>query len=269
MNDASNSDPITQLPESINPYWRAAALLRSRMVWDFNITSWSSRAKLRKWKHRYIGRKAVILCNGPSLLRTDFSLLSGVFCLGLNKVYLLFKREAFRPQCIVAVNRFVIEQSAEFYNQTDIPLFLDSYAQQARLIKPRAHVVFLHSAPGGFARDCSISVDQGTTVTYVALQLAFHMGFQEVALVGADHEFAESGPAHKIVTAGEIDRSHFDPNYFAGGVKWQLPDLYNSEVAYVRARRTYEAFGRRVVNCTEGGKLEVFDRESLEKFVLS
>ncbi len=57
------------------------------------------------------------------------------------------------------------------------------------------------------------------------MQLAFHMGFKEVALVGCDHSFATKGPAYKTVIAGKEDPDHFDPNYFSGGVKWDLPSI--------------------------------------------
>jgi hypothetical protein len=93
------------------------------------------------------------------------------------------------------------------------------------------------------------------------------MGFDRVALVGADHNFAAHGAANKTVTADARDESHFDPNYFAGGVKWQLPDLFESEVWYGRARQVYEAFGRQIINATEGGKLEVFERQPLGEFL--
>ena len=63
--------------------------------------------------------------------------------------------------------------------------------------------------------------------------------------------------------------NHFDPDYFSGGVKWDLPDLMNSEVSYLLARDIYKAFDRKIVNSTIGGHLEVFPRESLENFLNS
>jgi hypothetical protein len=99
------------------------------------------------------------------------------------------------------------------------------------------------------------------------MQLAYYMGFKDVALVGCDHSFNVSGPANKTVLAEESDKNHFNSNYFAKGVKWQLPDLFESEVSYQRAKRTYEAFGRRIANCTVGGKLELFQRTSLDDFI--
>jgi len=259
---------LLQQRATLNPYRVGASFMLQRLKWDVNPQSWRSRGVLRDWKDRYRDGKAVILCNGPSLLKVDFDLLQrkGVFCFGLNKINLLFDKTSFRPNCVVSVNGLVLEQNAAFYNQTDLPLFLDSYA--SAFVKGRPNVAFVHTNTfPRFARDCTVSMFQGFTVTYVAMQLAFHMGFRSVALVGADHTFASKGPANKTVVSGEKDESHFDPNYFAGGMKWQLPDLFQSEVAYTMARDMYAAFGGEVVNASVGGKLEVFERRDLADFL--
>ncbi len=259
-------NPVLQARPTINPYRHALYELGSRLLWDIKPASWQSRWRLRAVKDRFIGRKAVILCNGPSLLKSDLSLLDGVFTLGLNKINLLFERSLFRPSCIVAVNRFVLEQNVDFYKQTHLPLFLDSAGTD--IIGARKNIVFLHSSrQRKFARDCSMSIYQGATVTFVALQLAFHLGFQQVALIGCDHNFSAKGTPHKVVVSGDHDTDHFDPNYFAGGMRWQLPDLVESEASYALARETFQAAGRQVINCTEGGQLEVFPRMTLAEFV--
>lgn len=267
MDTAPN--PLLQQCNALNPYSIGVGFIWRRLKWDLHPQSWRSRHVLHSWKDRCQNKKAVILCNGPSLLKVDFDVLDGadVFCFGLNKVNLLFDKTRFRPSCIVAVNPFVIEQNASFYNETEIPLFLDTHA--VGLVAGRQNVAFMHSNVFPiFSRDCSISVFQGYTVTFVALQLAFHMGFRDVALVGADHNFATQGAANQTVVSGAKDESHFDPNYFAGGVKWQLPDLFQSEVAYTMARDMYAAYGGKVVNATEGGKLEVFERCGLTEFLV-
>ncbi len=263
-------DPLVKRRATLNPYLYNGHAIARRLLWDLTPLSWISRKKLGRWKNRYQGEKAIILCNGPSLNKVDFDFVArkGCFVFGLNKINLLFDRTAFRPNCIVAVNSFVIAQNKDFYNRTKIPLFIDSVGFWKRWVRPRSNICFLHS--GGpshsFAKDCSISVNQGPTVTYVALQLAFHMGFKHVALVGADHTFAEKGPANKTVDAGSRDESHFDPRYFAN-TKWQLPDLFESEVAYMRAKNMYEAHDRKIFNCTAGGELNVFDRIGLHAFL--
>jgi hypothetical protein len=262
----SDINPLLTQRPTINPYRYAAFEIWNRLKWDLNPESWRSRKKLKACKDKYAGEKAVIVCNGPSLLKSDLSLLDGVFTFGLNKINLLFDKSSFRPSCIVAVNPFVIEQNADFYNQTDIPLYLSSWG--AKLIKSRDNITFLHSSTQSkFAQDCSFSISYGYTVTFVAMQLAFHLGFKNVALIGCDHNFATKGKPNKTIVSGKKDDNHFDPNYFAGGVKWQLPDLLNSEINYTLARDVYEAQGRNFFNSTDGGLLEIFSRISLKDFI--
>jgi hypothetical protein len=262
-------DPLVKRRPTLNPYFYGGSAILRRLLWDINPQSWISRRRISGLKDRFTGQKAVILCNGPSLNKVDLSEIpSSCFTVGLNKINLLFERTDFRPNCIVAVNPYVIEQNRDFYNSTEIPLFLDSVGLRKGWIRPRDGIVFLHSGgpPNGFAKDCSVSINQGSTVTYVALQLVFHMGFHHIALVGADHNFAVNGPSNKTVLGDAVDNSHFDTRYFAN-VKWQLPDLVDSEFSYWKARRIFEAYDRRVVNCTVGGKLEVFERLPLNRFI--
>ena len=250
----------------INPYQTAAGILLRRVQWDIRPESFRSRKLLKLWKNRFFGKKAVILCNGPSLLKNDLTKLKDVFTFGLNKINLIFDKTDFMPTCIVAVNPLVIEQNADFYNKTEIPIFIDS--RSSKIIKSRNNVTFLHYTNiRSFARDCSISIAQAPTVTFVALQLAFHMGFKDVALIGCDHNFTSKGPPNKTVISEEKDENHFDPNYFSGGVKWQLPDLPQSEISFLMAKYAFLEEGRKIYNATEGGMLEIFPRCSLKQFL--
>jgi len=250
---------------TINPYRRAVRLVADQLQWDLTPSAWLSRRRLRSWHNRFSGQKAVIVCNGPSLNQTNLGLIKNVFTFGLNKINLLFERNDFRPSCIVSGNRLVIEQNQEFFNSTTLPLFIDSVG--VRWVKNRENVAFLRQGFEGFARDCSMTVFQGYTVTYIAMQLAFHMGFREIGLVGCDHSFAVAGPANKTVVSGTVDASHFDLRYFANGVQWQLPDLIESERAYLLAKKIFGAFGGRIVNCTIGGALEIYERLTLDEFI--
>jgi hypothetical protein len=124
-------------------------------------------------------------------------------------------------------------------------------------------VIFLDTDYTGdedFATDVSRRVFEGSTVTFVALQIAFHMGFEEAVLVGVDHSFVTKGaPNAAVISAGD-DPNHFSADYFGKGFRWQLPDLEASERAYLLARRAYEAAGRRVMDATIGGRLTVFPK---------
>ncbi len=236
-----------------------------RLLFLSAISAWQSMPRLAAYRNAFSGQKAVILCNGPSLNQVDFDSLDGVFCFGLNKINLLFERTPFRPSAIVAVNRLVIEQNADFYEQTDIPVFLNGIRARSRVAFQNNHIN-LCCFEGGFSKNPQRFVAQGGTVTYVALQLAYFMGFTQVALVGCDHDFPVSGVPHETLRGENEDQNHFDSRYFANQA-WHAPDLAMSEASYAKARHAFEADGRRVVNASTHTKLDIFERISLDAFL--
>ena len=253
--------------ERLNPYRVALRLLLDRVSWDFLPISWRHRKKLKRLRNAHIDEKAVILCNGPSLNDVDFSLIKNLFTFGLNKINLLFRQTDFRPSAIVSVNPFVIEQNIDFFSSTDIPLFLDHRATSYDL-SSKEHVHFLYACNFPyFARDCSLGIFQGFTVTYVALQIAYHMGFRKVALVGCDHDFNMPGDPNSITYNASNDPGHFCEDYFSPSQPWQFPDLQASEYYYDQARRCYEQDGRVIVNASTQTRLDVFPQMRLEDFI--
>jgi hypothetical protein len=104
-------------------------------------------------------------------------------------------------------------------------------------------------------------------VTYVAMQLAFHLGFSRVAIIGVDHRFKAEGAPTEMVVSDGADPNHFDPNYFGKGVKWALPDLDQSETAYRLANTAYWRADREIYDATVGGALTVFPKITLEEFL--
>ncbi len=221
--------------------------------------------RMKHYKSAFDGQKAVILCNGPSLNGVDFESLDGVFCFGLNKIDLLFERTSFRPSCVVAVNDLVIKQNAGFYQSTDLPVFLDGFAARRHVDFAPNHI-HLCSYEQGFSAQPEIYVSQGGTVTFVALQLAYYMGFSEVALVGCDHYFGDTGTPHKELRGGERDINHFDARYFANQA-WHAPDLAMSEASYGLALQAFQQNGRQLLNASTQTRLETLPLCSLDAFL--
>ena len=222
---------------------------------------YSSRRRLRELKGQHHGERCFILGNGPSLRQTDLSKLGGEFTFGLNRIYLLFPEMGFSTSCLVSVNDLVLAQCADELQALQLPRFVTWRARKFFTNDPQA--TFLDTDYTGqetFASDVTGRVFEGFTVTYVALQLAFHLGFSEVILVGVDHNFATQGPANETIISQGADLNHFSPDYFGKGFKWQLPDLAGSERAYRLAKQAYEADGRRIRDATIGGKLTVFPK---------
>lgn len=220
-----------------------------------------STSRLKQFENSHTGQRCFIIGNGPSLRQTDLSRLQGEFTFGLNRIYLLFPELGFSTTYLVAVNDLVLQQCAAEMQALPLPKFITWRSR--RCFQPDPQITYLDSDfTGGedFSSSLAGRIFEGFTVTYVALQVAYHMGFSQVILVGVDHNFVTQGPANQAIISQGDDPNHFTPNYFGKGFKWQLPDLAGSERAYIMARDAYTRADRQVLDATVGGKLTVFPK---------
>lgn len=240
-------DALRRLPQVPDAYWHP---------WRRE-----SRARMAAYHNIHRGRRCFIIGNGPSLKHTDLTRLEGEYTFGMNRIYLLFPELGFATTYFVSINDLVIEQCAEEIAALSIPKFIAWHSNRHFRRFPD-DMIFLYTTYTGpqFAYDMTRRIWEGATVTNVALQLAFYMGFEQVILIGVDHNFVSQGQANQTVVSNGDDPNHFDPRYFGKGFRWQLPDLETSEIAYRLARQAYEKAGRQVLDATVGGKLTVFPK---------
>lgn len=224
-----------------------------------------SAKRLACMRDAYRGKRCFILGNGPSLASMDLSPLRNEFTFGLNRIYLMFEKLGFNTTFLVVVNSYVIEQCAEELRGKSQLTFVP-WQYRNLLHHGAAPLYYRQVHKPGFSADPIGGLWSGATVTYVAMQLAYFLGFSEVVLIGVDHHFETQGPPGKVISASGADPNHFDPSYFSNGFRWQLPDLETSEYAYSLARQAFEADGRKMYNATVGGRLEVLPRRPFESF---
>lgn len=215
---------------------------------------------LAELRDRYRGRRAYVIGNGPSINKTDLTRLKDEITIGMNRIYLKFPDMGYPTTFLCCVNELVLRQFGP--QIAEQPSYKLLNASAASGLEKRPGLKFMASDPSaGFSRDLSDHVwHPGATVTYCALQLAFHLGIEEVILLGVDHSFTHSGRAHRAEKAAAGDVNHFDPNYFGKGVLWQYPDLADSELNYATAREVFRIHGRTIKDATVGGKLTIFER---------
>lgn len=226
------------------------------------------RSRLLKFENRHAGESCFIIGNGPSLNHMDLSLLKGRCTFGLNKVHLLKERFNLDISYHVAVNSLVIEQCIREFEALSCHSFL-AYGAARNVTHGRDHIHFLATdsnfpTPYSFYQSPLQPISEGYTVTYVAMQLAFFMGFNKLFLIGVDHNFKVSGnPNDEQMLYGE-DKNHFDPHYFSN-MKWHLPDLEASELSYRLALWFYSRAGRMIYDSTVDGKLQIFPKISYQQ----
>jgi len=240
-----------------NTYW-----LRLKDVdWYHSNEGRTSIQCMRSFKNKHRSERCFIIGNGPSLNKLDLSRLKNEYTFGLNRIYLLFPELGFTTTYFIALNQLVIEQCVDDIQNLSIPKFLSWKSRN--VIGFDTSTIFFRPMSSDvitFSKTPEFGLCEGATVTYIAMQLAYYMGFQKVILIGVDHNFVTKGPAHKAITSEGPDPNHFHGNYFGKGFRWQLPDLETSERAYHLARKTYESDGREIVDATLNGKLQVFPK---------
>ena len=77
---------------------------------------------------------------------------------------------------------------------------------------------------------------------------------------GGCREAAQNGRPDQVVVQNSADGDHFDPNYFARGQQWNLPNLKGSEEGYKIAKAIFEKANRKIYDATVGGHLTVFEK---------
>lgn len=222
--------------------------------------------RMQQFRQIHQGEDCFIIGNGPSLNQMDLRPLADYHTFGMNKIYLIKKRGIdLNLSYLVSMDELVIAQCYEAFQQQDCPVFVSHTASEGLI--PRQNDIYRLYAENtwSFYDDITQPIHNGYTVTFVAMQIAYFMGFRRVFLIGVDHSYKQTkGKQNQTEILEEDDANHFDPDYFKG-MKWNLADVYGNEVSYHLANYHYLRDDREIYNATVGGKLDIFPRVSYEQ----
>lgn len=225
--------------------------------------------RLNEFNNKHAGERIFLIANGPSLSKMDLTRLKDKITFGMNRIYLLEEKMGFLPNYYSCVNELVLDQFADEIDSLNAIKYLN-FNKKSLFSKNKLNlfVKTKFALKDKFSFDPFNGLYSGGTVTYVALQLIYILGFSEVIIIGLDHNFKDKGIPNKTERRiSESDDNHFHPNYFPKGVKWQLPDLVRSEMAYSIARKVFEKDNRRIIDCTINGKCNVFEKGNFEEYL--
>lgn len=221
---------------------------------------------LNLYRNRHIGERAILICNGPSLNKMDLSFLKNEICIGLNKIYLGFKQFNFYPKYYVAVNKKVLQQSHQDIKKLTCVKFISNRCPGLFENEALTHIIDTKTPPQYFNMDITKGVEEGWTVTYAALQIAYYLGFKTIIIIGMDHSFEFSGKPNTVSTMRGKDPNHFSECYFANGCTWDNPDLQNSEKSYKIANEFYSKSNRMILDATFQGSCKIFRKIDYKKY---
>ena len=236
---------------------------------------------LREFKNIHKGERCFIVGNGPSLTASDMDLIKNEISFGANRIYDLYPKTQWRPTYYGVQDFFVLDEISK-------EIELEETASKVRFIvsnrpnyvcekmkkNPRNRFFYLGTCLSEkkeikFATDFSKTVGNGRTITYALIQLAVYMGFNEIYLLGIDHNYG-----NYFDQKGNINTKTHAQNHFAGAkeykklkannVDYKRGFLYVPTRAYEKAEKFSRKQGIRIYNVTRGGKLEAFERLKLE-----
>lgn len=251
--------------------------LLQKIIWtnrykkaEKGIASTENEEKFLSLKGKHQGERCFIIGNGPSLNEIDLTLLKDEVTFGVNAIYTNYEKMGFYPTYYVVEDVFVAEDRADEINAYKESIkFFGNYFRYCLNDDEKTiwmNVIFKYDDYPDFPHFSTNAVRKlwtGGTVSYLSMQLAYYMGFNEVYLIGFDHSYTIPKSVKQEgldLLSTEDDVNHFNKDYFGKGKRWHDPKVDRMEDAYKKAKKYFQRGGREIYNATEGGKLEVFKR---------
>lgn len=191
----------------------------------------NTNAVFSPYKNKHKGERVFLIGNGPSLAETDLSLLEHENTIAMNRISLIYpKAGKWRPtyylfsstnvkdktwgeEWLSSVQTAILNPKTTSFIASEFQKYIDpnekftnvNWFSSLSETRPndRGEV-----SPNSFSKDIVKRIDKSGTTMNLALQLAYHMGFSEIILVGADLGWTKDSGTRS-------DPNHFDKNYRA------------------------------------------------------
>ncbi|SDW87849.1 Protein of unknown function DUF115 [Lachnospiraceae bacterium KHCPX20] len=219
--------------------------------------------KIKEFKNIHKGKRAFIICNGPSLRWSDLDVLHehNEICFGMNSIFQIFGSTAWRPNYYIETDPEIEIFDRDIVKSRDLlcPKFITDLFETNRCGSSTDYFV-LHGWYAGkkarFSEDVSRVFFSSSTVTFACLQLAAYMGFSEIYLLGADctnvTRHFSTIETDKNIADMETNDVYSEDFYEKQTKKWLE--------GYAVAREYAEERGIKIYNATRGGALEIYER---------
>ena len=226
---------------------------------------------LKSVKNLHEGERCFIVGNGPSLTGEDLNLLKNEVTFASNRIYSILPQTEWRPTYYAVFDESIVRPDgvADEINSIDCEMKFvrrQGYFKEYKpLNSPICFVKTFYSrkyldAPE-FSTDASKGIYTIGGVTYAMLQLAVHMGFKEIYLIGMDNRYAYS-----ILRDGTVVENKNVTSHFAADTKLKRNAVatWEMDTGYEYADKFSRENGFRIFNATRGGFLELFERVNLD-----
>lgn len=218
----------------------------------------------------HAGRRGFVIGNGPSLKLEDLERLRGDITIASNKIYLAFDQLTWRPTYYSVADPILWPKiKDEVPKHIDLIHMPSSYNPHELPCPVRRW-----TAVGGaddpppdarhFSADLTRGIYVASTVTYMNIQLAAHLGLDPIYLIGCDHNYPGETYSHAKKAVEAHEHHHFIKGYRRKGELVLPADIGAMDNAFYCARLFADAHGLGIFNATRGGHLEIFERADLD-----
>lgn len=226
----------------------------------------ASSQRLKAMEGKYKGKDCIVIGNGPSINRTNLSLICNGYTFATNAFYKFTDTFNIHPHFFGLSDGKAFDVFGDEVLKIDSQLFLTrsleiqylrNYEHYSKIVKQEPILVRSllpeMSESSEFSKDASEGIYSGWTVIIdLGLQLTYYFGFQRAILIGCDCcGYSESG-------------THFyDMKPTVCNIP--VPGMASSWFhCFDICKEAWEADGREIINATVGGVLNTFPRKSLE-----
>ena len=264
-----------ELAKAYNEYLKIQGGSHNSRPTDKGASDYSD---IAAFKNRHWGKRCFILGTGPSLGTVNLEPIANEISFGMNLLCRDFSKLGFTPTYYVAEDEKIIRNSGEILaNLSGTQVFLPDFAR--RWLPDKSSAIYLNYLSQDnnsfeipfFSTDAARRVWGYGSAAFMAMQLAFYMGFSEVYLLGFDHQYVLPKNARikgESVIYDDADPNHFETAAFDKGLEWNLPQPEKHVPAYERAAYVFKRNERELVNCTPKTRLRVIPYHTI-KWVLN
>ncbi len=240
------------------------------MIFDFRFHNSIKRFNrtLSSLENIHKGDRGFLIGSGPSLNKTNLSLLANEHIIGVNTLYRGIQKFNISPKYwVVADGKLFHQNYQELFALQDMYMFLTENAARRYLSGYRFYQMYEKKQPyvlrnlgsmnvyHQFSTDILHGIYSGGSSVINALQIAFFLGFKEIYLVGCDCGITDNKYRFEDTPV---------ENLIGKGIRGDWQYLFD---AYKICKKAYEDNNRKIYNATVGGYLEIFERKKLEDIV--
>lgn len=225
--------------------------------------------KLKGLKNKYQGKRCWVIGNGPSLNADDLDQIQNEYSFAANRIYYIFDKTSWRPDFYMCQDpraiQNVLDDDNEGKKELNKKMVFASKVLTNQVNQFFSNPIFYRlcksSDPSNIqiTHNLPVYVVEGLSVTYSMIQFAIYMGFSEICLLGVDHN-------QNLANEKNVENMHFDKRYKVDLKSYPTISEYEYLTScFQKAKEECEKKGISIYNTTRGGRLEVFERRSLEQ----